>query len=665
LSSDSVSFDLVSYNKISKVYQTVFTFPQVTKRYYYINGIIIYDNLSKTYAYNIETGENSLVYEHLNEFRSFTIFEIGDHIALSFTNKSSGPSGPYELKLISLNDFNIQSIPVDDAVIDIYPSLIQGKIIYEEHGKTIIHDLSSNEKVTFNTFNTSQYYIAEDKYLVHLDFDTLRVLDIFTKKEMPHSVPITFKTLFFSIKAIKINDKYIFNIYNNNENDKKLFQIDLKNQTVSNYEFEPYAPNGLFSRANIALNDSTLLLFDKNLYHIEGKEYTQLNTSQKEVINYKIIGGILFWIQDNVNNLEVYQFSESVVSKVGDIQKSELMQSDLFNFKDFGVINGDIYFTEGYYDATLNMIKQGSTVVKRIDNVDAPTSGYQIMIHKGNLYYPKGETVRVILQDESIHNTFLSVDPSSRFEKIILNDKMFYVNDKAIVHIDGKDYDIITEMEVRGGLNFPIKKINDSHILILKADKTYDIFDGISLKKSTLPENVTLYLIVSEKYIIASKLETTGVYKSYLYDFNQNMSLALPDSISSLQLIKVFNYFGKNIFVAKKGKDPFSKLVMYEMSDDFQTYQLIKSIDVIGSNLKFNFEQYQNEGLIYVGDKIYIMDENLNITQLEDISGDPSQNKIILREGYFYFIALHPLHGRQLFRVQPLSLRTDTDNTPS
>lgn len=426
-SADSISFDLVNYNKLTKNYQLIFTFPKTTKRYHYINGLVIYDDVNKIYAYNVETGDHDLIYEHDKEFRSFTIYEIGNHIGLTFTNIANSEAELYDLKLIDLSDFSIQNLSISDAVSYIYHQQVHGKIIYQEKDKIFVHDLATDSRMNFNTNHNSLYHVAGDQYLVHLHYDTLKVVDILSKKELRHTVPITFESSFFSIKSIKINDKYILNIYNNNENDKRLYQIDLTNQIVSNYEFEPYAPNGLTVRSNIVLNDGKVLLFDKDLYAIEGNVYVKLNTAPLGTMRhlpYRITDGILYWIQENENNLDLYQYFQSVVSKVGEIKKSNITLNYPQNLIDFAVISGDIFYIEGYIDGNLYKIKKGSITATRIDNVDQPTSTYQLMIHEGNLYYAKGGTVRVILQDETMHNTFLSVDPAAPFEKIILNDKM-------------------------------------------------------------------------------------------------------------------------------------------------------------------------------------------------------------------------------------------------
>lgn len=63
--------------------------------------------------------------------------------------------------------------------------------------------------------------------------------------------------------------------------------------------------------------------------------------------------------------------------------------------------------------------------------------------------------------------------------------------------------------------------------------------------------------------------------------------------------------------------------------------------------------------MLFVGSDIYLMNDTLKFESIDKLAGE---FEAVQQNGYFYFIAIHPSNGRQVFGIKAFSLRTSTND---
>lgn len=192
---------------------------------------------------------------------------------------------------------------------------------------------------------------------------------------------------------------------------------------------------------------------------------------------------------------------------------------------------------------------------------------------------------------------------------------------------------------------------------------TYAYYGGSWITVSLTDEYY--YKPLTEDLLLATKSTGTNQIKNELYSLTTQEYQPVALEIESLRLISAFQYQDKQMLITSDGLFGSYEVRVYETWDDFSEVELVASFDASGRGVQASFVEYGDEGLLYVGNRLFLMNDQLEFVELADIHGDHQSIAIVEAEGAFYFIALHPDLGRQLYRTVAFSQRVSTDQLPA
>jgi hypothetical protein len=104
---------------------------------------------------------------------------------------------------------------------------------------------------------------------------------------------------------------------------------------------------------------------------------------------------------------------------------------------------------------------------------------------------------------------------------------------------------------------------------------------------------------------------------------------------------------------------------VFKTNESFTTAEEVLTFETFGRGLIAKFTDFGDEGLLYIGNKIFLMNDQLEFVEIEGVYGDTESVSTEENDGTFYFIALHPQKGRQVYNTLAFSKRVSTKDIVS
>jgi hypothetical protein len=539
---------------------------------------------------------------------------------------------------------------------DISPNILYGKYLIFDFDLVVI-DTMTGQKVKFPASTRNEgFVILENRYIVYqLDKQQL-LLDLATMQnhilaEMP--VRISARKL----EIMSDNDIYLINFDNFSGNYQKLFEINLNTKKGAFSNKINGTNEGLIKGSKlIKIKNDIILVNSENLYLVNGSNAVKLNTNPLYRVRnteIKIQNDVLYWSEYINDKYHIYTLKNGAIVKIASIPNLiGLPPYGLIVLYDYVVSPDAIYFANLGFDDVQYRFDLQTEVFTSVSNVES--SEYFGIYHNEKYYYLDDKKISILRADGSkvsinVNTNFSFINPFFTFKN-----RLFYGNNDGL-------YEIVNDvLEQRVAVDDGILVnyfIQDDYIHINEYPDDY-FYDGTSTYRIVSSINQYRGAQILDDYFVMYEGTGTNTTKASFLNYKTNTTINLPNEVAKLRDLKVFRNVGKYVVMGSDGFSLFHNVVLFETDENFSYFTKIKEFDVTSNGVISSFTEYVNEGFLYTGNVMYLMDTLLNFISIDGLAGENQSSAVFEQDGYFYFIALHPTNGRQLFRIQPFSRRT-------
>ncbi|HLO52708.1 MAG TPA: T9SS type A sorting domain-containing protein [Saprospiraceae bacterium] len=615
----------------------------------------VYVNTNEVKRYKFSTKEHELIKTIDQSYQSIRLNKSNEEYVIDVVQFQNH-------NIIRVHRETLQSsqLFLGDEYANPYPDILYGKYIIPGN-QLIVLDTATGQKVNFlSSTRGSGYAILENRYIVYYFVNQHLMLDLATMQQHVLSqMPI--KTTVNNTEVMYDNGIYLVNFDNYFGNNQKLYEIDLatKKGTFSNKIIN--SNEGLPKGSTlIRVKDDVLLVNVENLYHVNGNKATKLNSKVPHLIRnsyYKIDDDVFYWCEFESSKYNIYKVENGQTVNIASLPNLiGPAPSNIIILEDFFVTPNAIFFrggnpenTQYRYDLQTNQ----TTEVSNVKNRD-----YYGIFHNGNYYYT--DIAKIVMLKADGTKKDINLNYAHGFENpfIRYKNRLFIKNQEGLLElVDDK-----LEVRIQNQNEFGIR-INVIDGLIILTDHPDDyLYDGIATYKITgSPDQFRGFKILDDYFVIYDGIASNTTIASLL-NFKTNTTISLPAEISKLKNIRLFRNAGKYILLGSGGLSPYHKIEIYETDENFSYFSNINEFNVTSRGVISSFTEYINEGFLHTGNAMYLMDTLLNFVPIDGLAGENQTSAVYEQDGYFYFIAIHPINGRQLFRIQPFSLRTSVDD---
>jgi hypothetical protein len=174
----------------------------------------------------------------------------------------------------------------------------------------------------------------------------------------------------------------------------------------------------------------------------------------------------------------------------------------------------------------------------------------------------------------------------------------------------------------------------------------YFLYDGSNVEKIIL-EDDDYFSHINDNYFV----RTTAEEISSIIDVNAMQEFELPDSINTKRLLKIFYIKDDLVLAVGKLIHPKQKTTLYKSNVNFNDFEKILETNSTFYYGNFEYVPFVDKGLFYFDNKLMLVNDNLVFENFASIIGDRNKSNIIKNEDHYYFIAIDPIFGRQVFRL--------------
>ncbi len=618
---------------------------------------IVYMLSDGVYTYDIPLETTQKVYDlEASDLSSIRFDQSEGHLSVSYNNGESEQS-------ILINKSSHAVFESMDYIDHLLYDEGSGKLIYESSNDLFIFDLSTNiaTEIQSNS-HVDDIVILEDQYLLHFSYSSNKLYDLVIAEETSVGGD-RFSSYRVTPMTISVEGGVFINFDTSIEFLDELLYYSRDSRSVEPAFPIPFVGSGLLERSELLLSsEDVIIVNDENIYAVIEDGLIELTTSTLIESNYepyqKSVEGII-WAESGGGSFDFYTYKDGVKTQAASVNKSEL--GSPFGNK---TIRNFIVTFEGVYFTVLLGFEEFLYKVDRIDNnlsKISDTAGFTSKIFgvfNGELYY-LSNGIKVVRMNGEIEDIAIPTNNLSVFTShLILNDKFFVTGTNGIYEI--KEDTVINVVPFENEIFVFFQHIGDLIYINLSNSETYILLDGEwRLNESFPTENFSAF---DKDHLRVTKTIGTNLHVSTLYNLQNEQYIDLPEEIRLFKFTTSFYNFNKKFVIAAEGFFP-NYVHIYEVSENFDQFDEVTSFISSGKGLRSNWKSFDNEGLLYSGSRIFLMNEELDFVPMEGISGDPQIVDIVEKDGFFYFIAYHPTLGRQVFRTQVFSQRVGTSES--
>jgi hypothetical protein len=540
-----------------------------------------------------------------------------------------------------------------------YPDILYGKYIIPGD-QLIVVDTASGQKVSYySSTRKAGYTILENRYIIYYFNSQHLMLDLATMQQhvlsqMPINVTAN-KT------EMMLNDGiYFINFDNYFGNNQKLYEVNLATKSGEYSNKIPGTNEGLIKGSQlIKIKNDVILVNSENLYLVKGSNALKLNTNPLNKVrhtDFKVQNDVLYWCEYVNDIYNIYTLNNNAAVKLAAIPNlNGLPPFGIINLYDYVVTPDAIYIASLGFDHIQYKYDLQTEMFSNVSNVRS--SEYFGFYHNENLYYTDDKKISILKAD----GTKVSIETNTNIHFFnpffTFKNRLFYGNNDGLYEIVNDDLELRVEVENGILVNYAVL---EDYIHINESPNDY-FYDGTTFHH-IVSNNLYLGAQILDDYFVMYEGVGTNTTLASLLNYKTNTTITLPSEVAKLKDIRVFRNGGKYIMMGSDGFLLYHKVVLYETDENLSYFARIKEFDVTSNGVISSFTEYINEGFLYTGNTMYLMDTLLNFVPIDGLAGENQTSAVYEQDGYFYFIAIHPTNGRQLFRIQSFSLRTSVDD---
>lgn len=526
--------------------------------------------------------------------------------------------------------------------------------------RIFITDISTGMSTNFYSGGRKEStIILENRYLVYYDFYDHKILDlatmdIHTLSAMPERINSN------NLEVLKDNETYFINYDNSSGNNKKLYELNI-DQKTGNYCSKIHSTNeGLLKGSKLLkIGNDLIVANQKNLYYVKENSIIPLNTKPLHKVRYteyKVEGEALFWCEFLNEEYQIHTFQNGTYAKIASIPND--FGDSIYHPRylyDYSVTPDEVLFTTFYFENKVYSFNiKNQEITEQADN---QKNFYFGIYYSRKYYYIDNNKIVILHPNGAIKTIDIDSNLSISTPFTIFKDRLYYINSENLYEIT--DDKLLT-----------LKTFNDESILFIETESDYIkmirlnndyIYNGNELYKLPSTYNSYTNKILATNFIVYYTGTGTNTTKAYMYDIRKKLRRNLPAHIEKLQNIFIFSIGGRYIIGGSDGFTPFHKPSFFETDQNLTFFDKLGDFDFANMGSTTTFTSHSNQGFLYAGSAMYILDTSFNIIPINHLKGENESNTVFQKDGYFYFVAIHRGNGRQLFRI-PVFSTTSSEN---
>jgi len=626
-----------------------------TNNNYFDDEIFVYLNDNKVERYNRVTGIRDVIHLENSELIGFRIFGTANHFVMSFRLNNT----PYFM-VINKASLNLTTIQKSVSLKNVLYDEPSNKIIFGEYNDVFIYHINSGTLEEFETWLTfPALAVLDNKYLFYAFDLTYKLHDLVTGDD--HDLGIPYQNGGVNYKSIvKTEDGYLVNLDYSTEDFEPLWHIDTENKTMSSaMDIVPTMRAGLQRRGYVVKVGDEIIIVEKDIHKVVEDEIVQLNIGnivESEYEPIKISNGDLYWVE-NVNT-SVILCSILEGERIEIVTLPQTLPLHYFqNTEEYEVTDNYVYFIKGDFFIDKELIRINRETGDEEKILNAAGFGIDDLFSHNNHAYYIDESIYAINDPGEVNSLDINLGFFLFGQYAVFKNEMFYKTDSIVYKIAGNESENVLKTE-SDFLNVPY--IFGDYLFVQQNPQArYFSYtqDGEVWMDLETPDDHSVSFL-QNGYIAFMKNVETNRFETTLYHLPTGKTINIPDEFKELRYSFIIEQDENTIALATQGFFPNLKVHVIQLDNDPNEIISIGEFDSSGRGLKSSFDQYENEGFLYSGTRLFLMNEELEFISLSpEVAGDSESVNSVEKDGYFHFIGFHPTLGRQVYRVQVFSER--------
>ncbi len=609
------------------------------------NKIYTYDNVNQTKKFVADVIAKDIY--------KYQILNFKDYFLCVAFSKNSFEENVYIIQKNN-NASSLVKLRYDSRSFN--PRQFRDKILfYHDNMLSLLSKDGSIESLTYTSDNRANFVIYNDRYIIHRFGQYFHIYDYDTKKEIENNLKISYGGIKY-FQSLDIDNNTLLLNYGHQQDDfLKLYDLNKNTLEITASSLVPGSNNGISESSSVEKIGNDLFVVGKDVYLIDKGKVTKINDyplRSAAYTFYKEINEKLHWIEVSPTEYLFYKFENGIKILKAHLPAISTEQNPIpiIVVDYFSTSNYTILFTGGFEDKVFKNI-HGSNDWTEIGDITL-TGATNFYEYKDELYFSNSGLYKIDKNFNIVKLKEFSSFISNDF--FVLNNKLYLLTFEELIEINGNIVSTILSDLSYAGL--AIK--NDNFVLI---DNYADIyyFDGVTSPSKIPGQLDEKFVYFQDNLLVNYKPISTNVFEISFKNFLTGLVYNLPPAVKNQRPVKFFKNQGKTFYITSNSKPGNYDIFIYETDSLLSTFNLIKQFTSTGRSLYPVYIPVGSEGLLYAGSEIYLMGELLNF-ELLNVKGDALTNNIKEKGGYFYFMGIHPELGRQVYRVQLMSLRVAT-----
>jgi len=542
------------------------------------------------------------------------------------------------------------------------PSNITGKNYLVRDNRLIIMSYNNVDVIDINSGSFKSYNsglnrynnlnIIDEKYMLNFIYGKFELIDIYSgdKRKIHSDFHIASG---FKLNMVSLGDNYLISLeYQDKKRTSTLIRLDTN-------KMECY-PESKFDKSNSGLKDLSklinfngeIILVEKYIYIVNGDSLTRLNSYPLEGDcawvdrRYKIIDNKLYFQERIEKDIRIMMYDGENLSETLRIKQNNQSFNNI-TLLDFDILGNNIYFV-----TNLNQLFRYSLNTKQYVKIEEQIKTLKVDNNKTYLY--KNGEFLLYLNGE--FNELFKIDNQGNFGLVFKDN---YVANISVVTIKDRVFAVLNDglYEIKENslsLVFKYKIINCCEDRIVNDAKRENILIPGTAKEATHFDG-QLYNDVGDDFKISNNKELGNsiflISKNHYYDCNRKITDSFEGLDEKDDIIDLIFTDRDTFLITITRERLINTLNIYILNDKLKNIELKTSFENVGDIINYNSKSFGNSALIYCGEYIFNLGSNNEFVKLENARGTICNNNLVFLNGFYYFIAIDKLKGRQLFRT--------------
>jgi len=574
---------------------------------------------------------------------------------------------PKSIDIYSSLDGSIISVQDDYLFINFsleFARIAENKLLLSLSDFVVV-DLDSGMIRAFDTYTNfdSPYPLIDNRYFIADDFGRPSLYDL---KDLTNiqglDMPLDIFNGIDYNNIVPVGNDFlgVFNPSGGFVNAESIFRISIENLTVSHDSaIEPFEGDGFFApTTELVQVDDEILIESEDLYIVEEDGIIQLNSnrllSTNQVSSLNNNTDFSFITGDD-NNWYVQLLDNNELTDVATIEIPSELSLSSPAIAEFQITEENVFYiveSKLEEENSLWRFERGSNTSQFVSDLDNGnfaipnrflsngTDTYYLF--NSGLYYVDavGESNLLLdFSDQSPAN-FIRLENNLYF---FTNENLYALEDDNLVLLfesNESNSDFSFASQNNRSLFFNLTS-NAGHSVIRVSDNTINRLDLGQIESAVQFTSANDFMIISEADLIDPEL---------IYVFNEldNSFYDLSDLDLQGAPLNIHFYNQKAYLIMERSLN--LQVFIYRLESNFSAANLIDQYFAESFFNLANSRFVDQQGLFYVNDDFFVVEEGYNLTSL-DITGS-GDSQLVVRDEFVYFFANDPEFNNQVFRFQ-------------